>query len=227
MSYVAYCPTGTIFSFGGTSAPNGWLLCDGSAVSRTIYAQLYAAIGSANGSGDGSTTFNIPDLRGRFLRGVAGTATTDPDKTIRIAMNSGGNTGNAVGSVQGVATSISSGTQSGTKSTLGLANSVSAINASSSASSSSGGAGAHNHIIYRGSDYCSWNGGPGSLGGYEISGGSTPPDNQYYVNTDNPGNHTHSISTSVTTTGTANAQAIAGDTETRPVNAYVNYIIKV
>lgn len=48
-----------------TGAPSGWLLCDGSAVSRTEYATLYAAIGDTWGAGDGSTTFNLPDLRGR------------------------------------------------------------------------------------------------------------------------------------------------------------------
>lgn len=48
-----------------STAPTGWLLCDGSAVSRTTYAALFAAIGTSYGTGDGSTTFNLPDLRGR------------------------------------------------------------------------------------------------------------------------------------------------------------------
>jgi len=93
-------PSGAIIAYGGTSAPSGWLLCDGSAVSRTTYATLFAAIGIAYGSGDGSTTFNLPDLRGRFARGVDGTANNDPDKAARTASNTGGNTGNAVGSLQ-------------------------------------------------------------------------------------------------------------------------------
>ena len=49
--------------------PGGWLECDGSAVSRTTYSGLFAAIGTAFGTGDGSTTFNLPDLRGEFVRG--------------------------------------------------------------------------------------------------------------------------------------------------------------
>ena len=49
----------------------GWLLCDGSAVSRTTYSTLFAAIGTTFGSGNGSTTFNLPDLRGRFALGVS------------------------------------------------------------------------------------------------------------------------------------------------------------
>lgn len=94
-------PSGAVSAFAGTTAPTGWLLCDGSAVSRTTYSVLFAAIGTSCGSGDGSTTFNLPDYRGRFLRGVDGVAGNDPDKTARTAMNSGGATGNSVGSVQG------------------------------------------------------------------------------------------------------------------------------
>jgi len=93
-------PAGVIEAYGGSTAPAGYLLCDGSAVSRTTYSALFSAIGATFGSGDGSTTFNLPDLRGRFLRGVDGTAGRDPDATSRTAMASGGNTGNAVGSVQ-------------------------------------------------------------------------------------------------------------------------------
>lgn len=58
-------PTSTIVMFGGASAPIGWLLCDGSAVSRTTYAALYAAISTTYGAGDGTTTFNLPDFRSR------------------------------------------------------------------------------------------------------------------------------------------------------------------
>ena len=53
-------PVGTIAAFGGTSAPSGWLVCDGSAISRTTYANLFDVIGTSYGSGDGSTTFNLP-----------------------------------------------------------------------------------------------------------------------------------------------------------------------
>ena len=66
----ADCPLGTINAYGGATAPDGWLLCQGQAVSRTDYANLFAVIGTSFGSGDGSTTFNVPDLRGEFLRGA-------------------------------------------------------------------------------------------------------------------------------------------------------------
>ena len=62
-------PAGAIVAYGGSAAPNGWLLCDGSAVSRTTYADLFAVLGTSHGAGDGSTTFNLPDLRDRFVRG--------------------------------------------------------------------------------------------------------------------------------------------------------------
>lgn len=93
-------PSGSIVAYGGATAPAGWLLCNGAAVSRTTYAALFAAIGTAHGQGDGSTTFNLPDTRGLFLRGVDGAAARDPDVAARTAAATGGNTGNAVGSVQ-------------------------------------------------------------------------------------------------------------------------------
>jgi phage-related tail fiber protein len=99
-SAIASVPTGAIFPFAGSSAPTGYLLCDGSAVSRTTYADLVNAIGTAFGEGDGSTTFNLPDFQGRVLRGVDEEAGRDPDSAARTAMNTGGNTGDNVGSVQ-------------------------------------------------------------------------------------------------------------------------------
>ena len=62
-------PSGVITVFAGTSAPTGWLECDGSNVSRSTYADLFSAIGTNFGVGDGTTTFGLPDLRGEFVRG--------------------------------------------------------------------------------------------------------------------------------------------------------------
>ena len=61
------------------SAPTGWLYCRGQAVSRTTYANLYTAIGDHYGAGDGSTTFNLPDMRGRFARGFNAGNAGSPD----------------------------------------------------------------------------------------------------------------------------------------------------
>lgn len=62
-------PSGAVMHFAMSSAPTGWLKANGAAISRTTYASLFAAIGTTFGSGDGSTTFNVPDLRGEFTRG--------------------------------------------------------------------------------------------------------------------------------------------------------------
>lgn len=95
-------PPGMVSPFAGDSIPAGWLLCDGSAISRTEYANLYKVIGVCWGVGDGSTTFNLPDLRGLFLRGVSGDSGNDEDADSRIVLHdNGGNTGNNVGSYQG------------------------------------------------------------------------------------------------------------------------------
>ena len=64
-------PAGIMQMFAGNTIPAGWLLCDGSAVSRTDYAKLFSAIGETWGTGDGSTTFNLPNSIGRFAEGAA------------------------------------------------------------------------------------------------------------------------------------------------------------
>lgn len=63
-------PTGVPLPFAGGTVPDGYLLCDGSAVNRTTYARLFAVIGTTWGAGDGSTTFNLPDGRGRAFIGA-------------------------------------------------------------------------------------------------------------------------------------------------------------
>ena len=68
-TFSAQIPAGMVQAYAGSAAPTGWLKCNGAAVSRTTYATLFAAIGTTYGSGDGSSTFNVPDLRGEFVRG--------------------------------------------------------------------------------------------------------------------------------------------------------------
>lgn len=100
-------PPGVIMPYVSSTAPTGWLYCDGSEVSRTTYADLYAIIGDSHGEGDGSTTFHIPDYRGRFLRGFDDSTGRDPRAIFdRTAMNTGGNTGDAIGSVQDEDTAV-------------------------------------------------------------------------------------------------------------------------
>ena len=73
---IAGIPAGTILDFAGGTAPAGYLSCDGSAVSRTTYSTLFAIIGTTWGTGNGATTFNLPDLRRRVTVGSGGTGTS-------------------------------------------------------------------------------------------------------------------------------------------------------
>ena len=92
-------PSGSILPFGGTSAPTAaFLLCDGSDVSRTTYARLFAVIGTAYGAGNGSTTFNVPDLQDNVAVGKSNNkalASTGGANTVANSGNVGGSTGNA------------------------------------------------------------------------------------------------------------------------------------
>lgn len=83
---ISALPVGVILAYGGGTAPAGWLVCNGANVSRTTYAGLFAQIGTLWGAGDGSTTFALPDMRGRTIAGH----------------DSGGATGRLAGRVNGV-----------------------------------------------------------------------------------------------------------------------------
>ena len=174
----ATAPSGAVVAFAGTTAPTGWHLCDGAALSRATYPSLFAVIGTLHGAGDGTTTFNVPDYRGRFLRGVDGGTGRDPDAGGRTAANPGGSTGDAVGSVE------------------------TAMYASHSHAITDPG---HDHDMTFARDYNT--AGPTRYVSYTVG--------QLNVNT----------RTLANTTGiTINA---SGGAETRPVNAAVNYIIKM
>lgn len=102
-STIYLVPTGAVLPYINSTAPTGWLVCDGTAVSRTTYAALFALIGTAYGQGDNSTTFNVPDMRGKFARGWDNSAGNDPDRASRTACTTGGATGDAIGSCQAYA----------------------------------------------------------------------------------------------------------------------------
>ena len=89
-------PSGIINSFAGITAPDGWLLCYGQAISRTVYSDLFIALSTTYGVGDGSTTFALPDLRGRAIAGMdnmGGTAIGRLTSTVLTASNTLGATG--------------------------------------------------------------------------------------------------------------------------------------
>ena len=91
-------PSGALMPFAGTSAPTGFLLCDGSAVSRSTYATLFSAISTTYGSGDGSSTFNLPDLRGRV---IAGQDDMGGSSANRLTNQTGGLNGDDLGATGG------------------------------------------------------------------------------------------------------------------------------
>ena len=95
---VPVVPTGMVAPFAGAAAPEGWLPCDGREVSRTDYAALFAAIGTAYGEGDGAATFALPDLRGRVVAGLDGMGGTAAG---RLTGRSGGVDGAALGGAGG------------------------------------------------------------------------------------------------------------------------------
>jgi microcystin-dependent protein len=78
-------PPGAVVPFAGPTIPSGWLPCNGQAISRKDYGALYSAIGQTYGKGDGISTFNVPDYRGLFLRGVDDTGNRDRERAKRKA----------------------------------------------------------------------------------------------------------------------------------------------
>jgi microcystin-dependent protein len=98
---ISGTPAGAVIPFAGTSAPTGWLLCFGQAVSRTTYAALFAITSTTYGVGDGSTTFNLPDLRGRVVAGEDDMGGTSAN---RLTNQSGGLNGDVLGAVGGAET---------------------------------------------------------------------------------------------------------------------------
>lgn len=196
-------PSGVVMPFAGATAPSGWLLCEGALVSRTTYANLFAAISTAHGSGDGSTTFALPNYAGRFLRGRANGSANDPDRASRTAAATGGSTGDAVGSVQANAAARPTTGFTGTAATGG-----SHEHRLSAASGTLNVAIANSFVATGSANSLGTYGGSLPGGWTELRAGSN------FNGIDSSHSHTVSITA-------------GGDNETRPVNAYVNYIIKI
>lgn len=134
--------TGTVLPFAGTDAPTGWLLCYGQAVSRTQYAALFAKIGTTYGAGDGRTTFNIPDLRGRVAAGKDNMGGTTAN---RLTSGGSGLNGAQLGSVGGTETHTLTEAQMPNHTHTGTAASAGAH--THTVSGDAGSAGAHTHTV--------------------------------------------------------------------------------
>lgn len=153
-SQVAGIPSGTVAMTARTTAPAGWLLCQGQAVSRTDYPALFAALGTTYGAGDGSTTFNLPDMRGRVPVGVDGTQTefatsgkTGGEKTHVLSVDEMPSHSHAIGGPIGGALSGAGGGGSGYTNGAGYAPWFGGgFSASPAIVYATGGSGAHNNL---------------------------------------------------------------------------------
>lgn len=187
-------PAGALMPYAGAAAPSGWLLCDGSAVSRTTYAALFAVLSTTYGVGDGSSTFNLPDLRGRV---IAGQDDMGGSSANRLTGLSGGVDGDTLGAAGGAEshTLTSAEIPAHTHPATSTSTSTSTANSSSSASSSASvNDPGHSHVIE-----------PVYAG---VTAGSGSARNQYSPSAIGTSAATTgisvSVSTSVTTTTTVN-----------------------
>ena len=206
MSYLGFCPPGVVMAFAGATAPEGWLLCDGTAYSQTSYPTLYAALGSTYNTQTDPTTnaamatpgtgnFRVPNYKGAFIRGVgtpyAGDAVSlggfQPHKTAK----------NGLSETAGAFTGTSAGS-------------------SLTDVGHSHGVGAGNNYAYGSGSATTW--WASASGNAALTFTSATGSNSTSLN------HSHST----TATGSvANGTISSTDLETRPHNVGVNYIIKI
>jgi microcystin-dependent protein len=180
---------GTIAAYGGSFSPDdianlnslGWLPCDGKSYKKKDYPDLALSIlDNYGGTGGFSGNFNVPDLRGRFVRGAAHGTNNDPNAATRVESNPGGDKGDNVGSLQYSATGAPNNPF--TTSQDGL----------------------HSHNVPHA---------PVNNNAYAIAGSHYGLWNENSVSTNAAGDHSHTL------TG-------GFDAESRPINTYVNFIIK-
>lgn len=202
-------PVGAIQMFGGASAPSKWLMCDGSAVSRATYADLFSTVGTTFGAGDGSTTFNLPDLRDNFPVGAGSTYSRG---------DTGGEATHALTSSEMPAHTHTGPSHSHGSGTLATGND------------------AHSHIVKPDDDAAQVDVDSTGLGSHDhdtfstrdLSAAPTPQDGsgtfQLETNSDT---HNHTVTGSTAAAGTGNTgSAGSGDAhENRPPYLALNFII--
>ena len=177
---IVAIPTGAIMAWPVESAPTGFILCHGQAISRSTYSALFSLIGSMYGNGDGSSNFNLPDYRGQFLRGRANGSANDPDRSSRTDRGDG-----------------NGGDNVGTKQDYGLLQHSHGNNSN----------GTNNHGFNTNNN----NTGAFSKSGHSYGGSRAS---------------SHEIITNSWGTNHANVDGHVTNNEIRPINIYVNWIIK-
>jgi microcystin-dependent protein len=219
-------PVGAVTAFAGSVAPTSWLLCAGQDVSRTVYAPLFAVIGTTYGAGDGTTTFTVPDMRGRAVAGLDNMGGTDAGR-LSIA--------NTLGTTAGAETVTLTSAQSGVPA-------HSHANTLTNNAVTSGAGSAHTHtqnahghtivnpstgsqIFYMGNGSAGYadQWGQGSQGG--LSSG-TPIQSTTATN-QNESAHTHSVTSNVSISNVNNTAANAASAhDNMQPTILLNYIIK-
>lgn len=211
-------PTASVLPFAATTAPTGFVFCRGQAISRTTYAALYAAIGTTYGAGDGSTTFNVPNLQTRVPAGLDASGT--PDTSFDVLGETGGSKDAVAAHTHGVgtyaasttATTASSGSHAHTQSaTSDLNNHKHNVPARQTSSTS------HTHT---GSATVA-----AGFSGTDVNIESYAPiDLNIETTIDSGGSHTHTVTATTTLSGSSASSGTSGGN----LSPYIvlNYIIK-
>jgi len=201
-------PPGVINQYAGTTAPTGYLLCQGQAVSRATYADLFAIIGTTYGAGNGSTTFNLPDLRQRIPVGMHSSG------TFNALNNTGGAETHTITTAQLPAHTHGVGT---------LATNSTGAHTHASGTLATSSSGAHTHSrITQGGTSIRWGDGSGSSSNYVDSGGGAGSYGDF-LETNSAGAHTHTISGSTASDG-AHSHTISGSTASTGSGSAINIL---
>ncbi|MEP7454309.1 tail fiber protein [Phyllobacterium sp. SB3] len=208
-------PPGTIILFAANTVPSGYLKCNGAAISRATYAALFSAISTTHGAGDGSTTFNVPDLRGEFVRGFDDGRGVDSGRVFGSAQAGAyeSHTHTASSASAGAHTHTASTASAGAHTHTGTAASDGAHTHTGTTASYSHGhtgttaaGGAHNHT-FSGTTSTNGNhshsireGGTGSSSGFVFDDSS--PGTNAPLGTNDAGNHNHTFSGTTSTSAT-------------------------
>jgi microcystin-dependent protein len=213
-------PTGTVNAYAGSTAPTDWLLCFGQAVSRSTYSALFAVVSTTYGVGDGTTTFNLPDLRGRGIAGADNMGGTDAGR-LSLA--------NTLGTSGGSETVTLTAAQSGVPA-HSHANTVTNNTVSTGAGSPHTHIqDAHAHEIHR-SNSAATSVAPDASAHYriQVNTGAALTNTQGNVATNqNESAHTHSVTSNVAISNVNNSVAPAAESHSvlQPTMV-LNYIIK-
>lgn len=204
MAFLNIAPTGTVLPFAGSTAPEGWAICNGAAINRTNYAALFAVVGTTYGTGDGSITFNLPDMQGVFPRGSGTNNTT--------------NYGGATGHTPAGGALANKGRQRTAPNNMTSGFTGSAVTGGSATSSGID----HNHYAGQLSGQINLTSiSQSSTGWAAVNVGAR--DSTHTTSGATAFNHTHPV----TATSAGSTSLSSTDTETTPAFLALNYIIKL